>query len=195
MKTCGFETKKQVARLCASGLETAGLRLGRAGAGHGGPSGKPRRSPVRATANGPSERAGPRRGRAAPRHPGGSRLAAPAAVRSGACARRARPPPPGKERATLPSAHASALAAASPPSPLCWPPAPSSFSHSAPLSGLGRGTATAQRDTACSQKRALRHPGRSHSGRAPAAPARGRLPLCASPVCSPPALGNKYTRK
>lgn len=47
----------------------------------------------------------------------------------------------GGEGPTLPSAPASALAAESPPSPLCWPPALSSFSHSAPSPGPGHGTA------------------------------------------------------
>lgn len=47
----------------------------------------------------------------------------------------------GGEGPTLPSAPASALAAESPPSPLCWPPTLSSFSHSAPSPGPGHGTA------------------------------------------------------
>lgn len=110
---------------------------------------------------------------------------------------------PVEERATLPSAHASALAAGSPPSPPCWPPAPSSFSHSAPLSGLGHGTATAQRDTAFSQKRSFWHLRRAYIGRTSAAPGEWRAPpvrlrgphATPAPVRGPPALGNKYTSK
>lgn len=72
----------------------------------------------------------------------------------------------GGEGPTLPSAPASALAAESHPSPLCWPPTLSSFSHSAPSPGPGHGTAE-HKETHPFTKRSFWNFRQSHIERAP----------------------------